>query len=77
MKKEIAPIKLFLVGTMDDGTMRLQSQLMVGRCSVDFLIKDGRLFNWFFKPLNGVGFHEIDIPYVVITNKEEMKEQEL
>lgn len=44
---KISKIKLFKIGTLDDGTIRLQSQLSVGRDSADFILRsDGTLQSW-------------------------------
>lgn len=42
----MSKIKLFKVNELEDGTLRLQSQLMVGKDSVDFILK-----RWCFKKL--------------------------
>jgi len=68
-------IKLLYVEKLDN-TIRLQSQLMVGKDSVDFILEDNVLKNWCYK--NGaVGFHKTDIPYKIVTDKKELIKQKL
>lgn len=73
----MSKIKLLKVEETEDGTLRLQSQLMVGRDSVDFILKDGTLKNWCYNKKGGVGFHETDIPYEIINNVKDMNTQQL
>lgn len=74
-KKE-APMKLFYVGKSSTGAIRLQSQLFVGRDAADFILEDGKLKHWSIGD-GGLNFHETDIPYVIVYNKQEMSRQEL
>ena len=61
---------------MEDGTIRLQSQLMVGRCSVDFILENNELKHWSHAH-GGFDFHKTDIPFEIVDNIEEMKTQNL
>ena len=70
----MSKIKLLKVDEMEDGTLRLQSQLMVGRDSVDFILKDGILKNWCYLS-GGVGFHETDISYEIVNSKKNIIKQ--
>ena len=70
----MSKIKLLKIDEMEDGTLRLQSQLMVGRDNVDFILKDGILKNWHYKS-GGVGFHKTDIPYEIVNSKKDMIKQ--
>ena len=72
----MSKIKLLKVDKMEDGTLRLQSQLMVGRDNVDFILENGILKNWCYKK-GGVGFHETKIPYEIVDTKKDMVKQQL
>lgn len=67
-------IKLYYAGTLQDGTIRLQSQLYVGKDSADFIIKNGSLHVWDCSN-GGFGFHETNIPHEIIYFKKEMQTQ--
>jgi hypothetical protein len=75
--KTISKIKLFKVEEMKNGTIRLQSQLMLGRDSVDFIIKDGILKHHGWKPKKGWDFHECNEPYEIVENRKDMLTQQL
>jgi len=71
----MAKIKLLDLGEID-GVKKLQSQLSVGKDSVDFILKNGILKNWCYK--NGViGFYEISIEYEIVKDKKDMISQKL
>lgn len=59
------PIILKHAGVLEDGTIRLQSQLYVGRITADFVLKDGKLYNWGAGP-KGFDFYETIIKYKII-----------
>jgi hypothetical protein len=69
-------IKLLEVNKLEDGTMRLQSQLMVGRDSVDFIMKDGVLKNY-SNGEKGFGFYEYKHPYLIVDSLKDMNTQQL
>lgn len=70
-------IKLFLKETMDDGTERLQSQLMIGTNSADFIRDvDGNL-KVFGNGNKGVDFYGYKGSYVIVNNVNEMRTQQL
>lgn len=69
----MAKIKLLDIGEID-GVKRLQSQLLVGKDSADFILENGILKNWSYKN-GGVGFHETSIEYEIVQNKSEMSKQ--
>ena len=69
-------IKLFKCGELSDGTVRLQSQLLVGSDSADFILENGKLKHY-NRGINGFNFYETDIPYVIVEDKKEMIRQEL
>lgn len=69
-------IKLLKVNTITDGTIRLQSQLMVGRDEVDFIMKDNVLKCWGYGK-RGFDFYEYKKPYEIVVNKKDMAMQEL
>lgn len=72
----MSKIKLLKVDEIKNGTIRLQSQLMAGRDSVDFIIEDGILKNWGHKDGN-LGFHKTDVEYEIVESKKEMMYQPL
>ena len=72
----MSKIKLFKVNTMEDGTVRLQSQLYVGRDSANFIIQDDILKCYGHKH-GGFGFYEYKEPYEIVDNIKEMRTQEL
>ena len=70
-------IKLLKVNTLDDGTIRLQSQLMVGKDAVDFIMQDGILKCWGYGKNGDAGFHEFTDPFEIVTDRKEMKYQKM
>lgn len=70
-------LKLLEVDTIQDGTIRLQSQLMVGKDSADFILQNNVLKCWGFMPLYGFGFYPSSQPYEIVKTREEMKTQQL
>jgi len=68
-------IKLLYVGKMDTGTIRLQSQLFIGRDCADFILKNKKLRVWGYNKHGGLGFHETKIPYEIVYKKEDMISQ--
>ncbi len=76
MKKDV-PIKLFKLDEMEDGTVRLQTQLSAGRNNVaDFILKDGVLSCW-GNGAKGFNFYPYTKPYQVVTDIKEMQYQQL
>ena len=69
-------IKLWKVDEMKDGTIRLQSQLMAGKDSVDFVIKDGILKCW-GRGKKGFNFYEFTDPYEIVESRKDMAVQKL
>ena len=70
---KISILKLFKCGTMDDGTIRLQSQLSVGKDSVDFLLRpDGTLESWWHNR-----WVKTIIPFEIIEDINEMRTETL
>lgn len=69
-------IKLFKKDTMDNGTVRLQSQLSFyfDKDSVDFILEDGILKCW-GNGNNGFNFYKTDLPYEIVENKSDMVTQ--
>lgn len=76
MEKKISRIKLYNTGVLDCGTMRLQSQLYVGKASADFILQDGVLKNW-GNGVNGFDFYEVNIPYEIVNDIKEISYQPL
>ena len=73
---ENTPIKLLKIGTLDDGTIRLQSQLYLGKDTADFIMSDETLKCWGNGNI-GFDFYEYKKPYIIVNNINEMKRQKL
>jgi hypothetical protein len=69
-------IKLLQVDTMEDGTIRLQSQLMIGRDSVDFIMKD-EVLKCYGQGKHGFDFYEYKEPFEIVKDRKDMKYQQL
>ena len=67
----MAKIKLLKVNELEDGTIRLQSQLRVGSDTADFILENGVLKNW-SSGEKGFGFYECDVDYEIVENKKDM-----
>lgn len=67
-------MKLLKVNEMQDGTVRLQSQLMVGRDAVDFILKDNILKCW-GSGNKGIDFYEYYGAYEIVTDIKDMAKQ--
>jgi hypothetical protein len=70
-------IKLLKLDTLNDGTQRFQSQLYVGKDTIDFVMgTDNIMLCW--RESNGrFDFYEFNEPYEIVLNESEMKYQEL
>lgn len=69
-------IKLFKASTLEDGTIRLQSQLYIGKDSADFILKNNQLCSWRYGS-NGLGFYPCDEEYEIVEDIKDMKKQKL
>lgn len=69
-------IKLLKIDELEDGTIRLQSQLWVGKNVANFIIKDGILKEYRYGD-KGDNFYETQIPYEIVNSKSEMRYQPL
>lgn len=72
----MSALKLLNIDTLNNGTIRLQSQLLVGKDVSDFIIEDGILKNYCHGN-RGFDFYEYKKPYIIVTNINEMRIQEL
>ena len=70
-------IKLFKVNTLDNGVVRLQSQLLVGKDSYDFIIDDDGICKCWGSGNKGFNFYPYAEPYKIIENIEEMRTQQI
>jgi len=69
----VGAIKLLKVDELGDGSIRFQSQLMVGRGAADFIQKEGVMCVW-----GGRGdWVEYKEPYQIVESKKEMLCQRL
>lgn len=71
---KIEPIKLYKVGEMEDGTIRLQSQLYIGKDTSDFIIENGVIKNYSIGE-KGFNFYEYKEPYIIVDDISMMKNQ--
>lgn len=74
----MAAIKLIKINELENGTVRLQSQLsfIFKSDEADFVLKDGVLKVWGYGD-KGFAFYKYDKPYVIVEDKKEMMFQEL
>ena len=72
----MAHIKLLNIDTLEDGTIRLQSQLLIGKDSADFILKDGVLMNWRYGE-RGVNFYPINTSYTIVDDIKDMAVQQM
>ena len=72
----MAAIKLFNIGELPNGTIRLQSQIpfIFGHTTADYILKDGKL-HCYTRGDNGFDYYPTDIPYDIVTDKDEMNTQ--
>ena len=70
-------IKLFKKDELQDGTQRFQSQLYVGRCSVDFIMGTDGIMKCYGYGNKAFDFYEYKEPYEIVTNKSDMIKQEI
>jgi len=70
-------IKLYKESTMEDGTIRLQSQLYIGRSTADFVMRNDGIVECWGNGKKGFGFYEYKEPYQIIENINDMKTQSL
>jgi len=73
---KIEPIKLYKLDEMEDGTIRLQSQLYIGKDTADFIIENG-VVKFYNKGKNGFGYYEYKEPYIIVDDISMMKNQPL
>ena len=68
------PIKLLKIDELPDGTQRLQSQLLVGTNTADFIEKDG-VMKCYGNGKNGFDFYPYEHEYTIVSNKTDMIQQ--
>lgn len=64
-------IKLLKINVMENGITRLQSQLMVGRDSADFILENDVL-KAYGHGERGFDFYPTDIPYTIVEDRKDM-----
>lgn len=69
-------IKLLKLDELANGTIRLQSQLCVGKDVADFILVNGVLKHY-GRHTDVFGFYETDIPYEIVDSVEDMQYQQL
>ena len=67
----MSKIKLLKAGELSDGTQRLQSQLMVGKDTADFVLRTDGILECWGNGVKGFGFYEYKEPYEIVSNKSE------
>ena len=72
----MSAIKLLNIGELPDGTIRLQSQLNVGSDIADFIMESG-IVKCYGNGKKGFNFYEYKKPYTIVTDRAEMRTQEL
>lgn len=65
-------IKLFKKSTLSDGTVRLQSQLLVGQDACDYSLRPNGELCIYRHGENSFGFYPISINYEIVENETEM-----
>lgn len=70
-------IKLLKVDEMADGTQRFQSQLYVGRSTCDFVMGTDGIMKCYGRSEGRFDFFEYDKLYEIVSDKAEMRTQEL
>jgi hypothetical protein len=70
-------IKLLKLDDLGDGTQRFQSQLMVGRATADFIIRSDGIMRCYGHGDNGMDFYEYKEPYQIVSDKADMRTQQL
>lgn len=72
----MSKIKLLKINELENGTIRLQSQLKIGSKVADFIIEDGTL-KYYDNGKNGFSFYEYKEPYEIVESIEDMMVQPL
>lgn len=74
----MSKIKLYKIDTMSNGTERFQSQLYIGKDTVDFIRNntDGIMRNYRYG-INGFDFYQYQEPFEIVTTLNEMSIQPL
>jgi hypothetical protein len=70
-------IKLLKLDDLGDGTQRFQSQLMVGRATADFIMRSDGVMRCYGHGDNGMDFYEYKEPYQIVSDKADMRTQQL
>lgn len=73
----MSKIKLLKVDEMQDGTQRFQSQLLVGKDTVDFIMRNDGIMRCYCKGDKGFQFYEYKEPYEIAESKKDMVMQPL
>lgn len=70
-------IKLLKLGELLDGTQKFQSQLLVGKDTVDFVMGADGIMKCYGNGKNGFDFYPYNEPYEIVLNKSDMVRQVL
>lgn len=71
-------IKLYSIGTMEDGTEKFQSQLCIGKDICDFIRKkEDNIMRVYDRGENGFGFYPYNKPFIIVDNITDMLSQPL
>lgn len=63
--------KLYYSGTLDNGTIRLQSQLHLGRDTANYIFKNNQLYVW-GRGDKGFDFYPTNEPFEIIYPEKEV-----
>lgn len=74
---KMSKIKLLKAGELEDGTVRFQSQLLVGTNTADFIMDTDGVMKNYGKGNKGFDFYPYDEPYEIVLNKRDMFKQSL
>jgi hypothetical protein len=70
-------IKLFQIEVLKDGTKRLQSQMLAGTDTANFIMRTDGVMLFYAKGNDGFGFYPYDKPYVIVGYIKDLKNQVL
>ena len=70
-------IKLLKIDELADGTQRFQSQLLVGKDTADFVMRNDGILRCYGSGNKGFDFYEYKQPYEIVLSKADMVRQAL
>jgi hypothetical protein len=73
----MSKIKLLKAGELEDGTVRFQSQLLVGTITADFIMGTDGVMKNYERGNKGFDFYPYNEPYEIVLNIRDMFKQSL